>query len=368
MNRRTVDVKVPEAQDKGEAADTPVCERASPSPSDFESFRSALEAGWVGLWSWDLRSHQMVWSTNLETFHGRQENTFEGTLSIAPEDFAPQDATGVLAAIGKTLQTHEPCRLEYRLPGRSEREERWFEASVTVIVQDGVAVQLLGLCRDVTERLRVNREVRVRARQQETLARLGERALTEGDLQKFFNDVVTTVGEILDVEMVKILELVPGDAELPDPLELRQESAGLDDRVRRGPFNPLADVALDHGTWGVRDQHLLDFERRNVLAAADDDVLLPVDDQHVAIPVDRRQVSGMEPSALHGGEAVVGPFPVTLHDDVAARDDLANRLAIMGHVAAIGIDDADFDAGNCVACAGALVMTDLIVTGHALLD
>ena len=54
----------------------------------------------------------------------------------------------------------------------------------------------------------------MRARQQETLARLGERALTESDLQKFFNEVVTTVGEILDVELVKILELLPGDAEL----------------------------------------------------------------------------------------------------------------------------------------------------------
>ena len=70
------------------------------------------------------------------------------------------------------------------------------------------------MCRDVSERLRINREVRVRARQQETLARLGERALTESDLQKYFNEVVTTVGEILDLEMVKILELVPGDAEL----------------------------------------------------------------------------------------------------------------------------------------------------------
>jgi hypothetical protein len=36
---------------------------------------------------------------------------------------------------------------------------------VTVIVQDGAAVQILGMCRDVTERLRVNREVRIRARQ-----------------------------------------------------------------------------------------------------------------------------------------------------------------------------------------------------------
>src|SRR6201982_2623211 len=81
-------------------------------------------------------------------------------------------------------------------------------------MQDGAAVQLLGMCRDVSERLRINREVRVRARQQETLARLGEGAVTEGDLQKYFNEVVTTVGEILDLEMVKILELVPGDAEL----------------------------------------------------------------------------------------------------------------------------------------------------------
>ena len=54
----------------------------------------------------------------------------------------------------------------------------------------------------------------MRARQQEALARLGERALAETDLQKFFNELVTTVADILDVELVKILELVPGDAEL----------------------------------------------------------------------------------------------------------------------------------------------------------
>ena len=104
--------------------------------------------------------------------------------------------------------------MEYRLPGRSEREERWFEALVTLAVENYTTVQILRMCRDVSERLRINREVRVRARQQETLARLGERALTESDLQKYFNEVVTTVGEILDLEMVKILELVPGDAEL----------------------------------------------------------------------------------------------------------------------------------------------------------
>ena len=73
---------------------------------------------------------------------------------------------------------------------------------------------MMGTCRDVTERVRLHRELRIRARQQEAVARLGERALTEIDLQKLFDDAVATIAEILDVEMVKILELVPGDAEL----------------------------------------------------------------------------------------------------------------------------------------------------------
>jgi two-component sensor histidine kinase len=38
--------------------------------------------------------------------------------------------------------------------------------------------------------------------------------LIENDLQKFFEDAAACVAEILDVELVKILELVPGDAEL----------------------------------------------------------------------------------------------------------------------------------------------------------
>src|SRR5262249_62423002 len=114
----------------------------------------------------------------------RSVKTVEGTVYIAVEDLKSQDGTGLLAAIDKPLQPLEPCRLEYRLPGASEREERWLEASVTVIMQDGAAVQLLGMCRDVTERARGNREVRVRGRQQETPAGAGRRALARGGVQE----------------------------------------------------------------------------------------------------------------------------------------------------------------------------------------
>jgi PAS domain S-box-containing protein len=209
---RSTGLTVPASQDR-----TKNSEPASPEQDSLpglEAFRSALDAGPLGVWSWNLQSHLLTWSSNLADFHGLPERTLGGTFSIVPQDLPPQEGAGLLTAIRKTLETNEPYRVEYRLPGRAGRDERWLEASATVIQEDGKAVQLLGMCRDVTERLRINREVLVRARQQETLARLGERALTESDLQKFFNEVVATLGEILDVEMVKILELMPGDAEL----------------------------------------------------------------------------------------------------------------------------------------------------------
>src|SRR5262249_59128481 len=173
-------------EEKKQAAQTPRDENLPP----LAEFRAALDGSLLSVWSWDLLSHQLAWSTNLEDFHGPSENKLDGIFSLVPQDLpAPE---GPLAAISNALNTGQPCRVEYRLPGSSGRDERWFEASATLLVKDGTAVQLLGMCREVTERLRVNREVGMRARQQETLARLREHALTESDLQKFFNEVVHT--------------------------------------------------------------------------------------------------------------------------------------------------------------------------------
>src|SRR5579864_5998415 len=67
---------------------------------------------------------------------------------------------------------------------------------------------------DSTERLSLENELRSRARQQEALAQLGERALVEPDLERLLNDAVSTAALTLSVEFVKVLELLPGGAEL----------------------------------------------------------------------------------------------------------------------------------------------------------
>jgi two-component sensor histidine kinase len=64
------------------------------------------------------------------------------------------------------------------------------------------------------ERIELENELRGRAKQQEALAQLGERALAETDIERLLNDAATTVALTLSVDFVKILELLPGDGEL----------------------------------------------------------------------------------------------------------------------------------------------------------
>ena len=69
---------------------------------------------------------------------------------------------------------------------------------------------------DATELVNLENELRSRAKQQEALAQLGERALAEPDLERLLNDAVSTVALALTlaVDFVKILELLPGEGEL----------------------------------------------------------------------------------------------------------------------------------------------------------
>ena len=73
---------------------------------------------------------------------------------------------------------------------------------------------MVGICHDVTERIKLQEELRSRAKQQEALAQLGERALAETDIDRLLDDVVSTVALTLPVDFVKVLELMPGDNDL----------------------------------------------------------------------------------------------------------------------------------------------------------
>lgn len=179
---------------------------------------SALEAGKIGTWFWELAGNQLTWSSNpddaLKGTYQFASGGFDHTPSVFDHDIHPVDRAGVIAAIEEALRSHKQCCRLYRLPAQPHDAERWIEMTAVVNVKDGKPEHLVVTCRDVTERIIMHHELRARARQQEAVAQLGELALTERHLQTILDEASARVADILAVEMVSVLELVPGDAEL----------------------------------------------------------------------------------------------------------------------------------------------------------
>src|SRR5690606_31999788 len=90
-----------------------------------------------------------------------------------------------------------------------------------------------------------------------------------------------------------------------------------------------------------------DLARVHVEAAAQDHVLLAVDDPVAAVGVAVADVAAVEPAVAQRLGGGVRPLPVALHHVVAADHDLA-ALAV-AEQAVLVVDDAELDAPHRVA-------------------
>jgi len=186
--------------------------------ANFGTVRAALEAAQIGVWSWDVAADTVTWSRNLESIHGVPPNSFDGSWACFLGNIHGGDRSGVEATLKEALRTGSAFRARYRAPHKDGRDECWIEATGTFVengAPDNDAPKTMyGLCYDVTGRVNLENELRSRAKQQEALAQLGERALAEPDIERLLNDAVSTVAVTLAVDLVKILELLPGNGEL----------------------------------------------------------------------------------------------------------------------------------------------------------
>jgi PAS domain S-box-containing protein len=181
---------------------------------DFATLRNALETGRTGMWSWDIASDAVTWSNDFESIHRLPPGSFDGTHLFFEHDIRDRDRPKAVDSLDEAVRTGRPYLARYRVSSRDGGKDRWIEAAGMMSLKDGVPARMVGLCRDVTERVDLEQELRSRIKQQEALAQLGERALAEGDLEKLLNDAVSTVALTLPADFVEILELMPGDTHL----------------------------------------------------------------------------------------------------------------------------------------------------------
>lgn len=173
-----------------------------------------LEAGEVGVWSWNSTTGALYWSPNLEKIHRLPAGGFDGTFSAFADDIHPDDREHVLATVERSIAEGGSYKVQYRLPPRDGEDERWLEARGKVQHRDGQVVGMSGICLNITDQRQSEADLEARARQQESVARLGQLALMASGERELFDVLCKEVAEVLDVEFTKILELSSGGDEL----------------------------------------------------------------------------------------------------------------------------------------------------------
>src|SRR5690606_31172561 len=118
-----------------------------------ERLRRSHAAARVGTWDYDVVTGKVVWD-GVETIHGMQPGTFEGTFDAYLADIHPDDRASVRAAIQESAETGSELSTEYRilLP---DGGIRWVHGRGMPFVDSmGKTVYMAGTCQDVTEQVR----------------------------------------------------------------------------------------------------------------------------------------------------------------------------------------------------------------------
>jgi two-component sensor histidine kinase len=177
----------------------------------------ALRLGRVGVWRWRLGTDELQWSDNLEGIHALPGGTFDGTLSSFTGDIHPGDAAGVWTTIQGVIETGGPYEVVYRTNPPDGADPIWIRAHGGIVTGTDGERYLSGVCLDVTDILRTQRQLQRRLKQQQAVGALGTFALSEPMLATVLDRAVATAAEVLEVSFTSILEI----ADSGDRLDFR---------------------------------------------------------------------------------------------------------------------------------------------------
>jgi PAS domain S-box-containing protein len=120
----------------------------------------AQEVANIGSWEVELPSLNLTWSEQTHRIFETDPSRFHPTRPKFREFIHPQDRARMDAAFAASLDKRSPCTVEYRIVMRDGRvkvlEERWRAFHD----EEGKPVRLAGTCRDITERVRADKDFR----------------------------------------------------------------------------------------------------------------------------------------------------------------------------------------------------------------
>ncbi len=122
-----------------------------------QRFLLAQRAANIGSWEWDIETGNLFWSDTIETMFGFREGEFGKTYDDFMESVHPDDREYVANSVNNCLENQKDYDIEHRIIW-PDGSIRWLsEVGDAQRDDEGKAVRMFGVVRDITERKKTER-------------------------------------------------------------------------------------------------------------------------------------------------------------------------------------------------------------------
>ena len=240
-----------------------------------DRLRLATHAANIGLWDWNLRTNEVLFSREWKSQLGYEEDEIRSDYTewesrLHPDDYAPS-----LAALRACLAGASP---EYSVEFRMRHKDgswRWIRAQGDVVrAEDGTPVRMLGCHIDITRRKTAEHHQNVHLWFLESLDRVNRAIQGAGSVESLTGDVLQVIAEIFGCDRAGLVypcdpssptwrvttqfahDAFPGPhGEQPMDALLAENMRRTLDAGRPVTFGPQGELTLHPGiaaTFGVR--------------------------------------------------------------------------------------------------------------------
>ena len=148
----------------------------------------------MGSFEWDIQKNKVLWSDELYRIYGLEPGAFGASFEAFLEYIHPSDRENVRAKIEHCLVTHEPFQMEERVV-RADNEMRILATKGELILHKETKrpVRLVGVCQDITDRVRAEEKRRELEQQIQHTQKLESLGVLAGGIAHDFNNILTGI-------------------------------------------------------------------------------------------------------------------------------------------------------------------------------